>query len=307
MQTNQKIDTPHGLRLTHRLLQGYYRVPLDAALNVGPDSGEVQGAHFSHDRLFKLARTLETEVVAIGGQAVDYVRLRDSAAYTEFRTASQQLHNFDPGTLNELDQQLAFWVNLYNVLILDAVIQFEVHASVQEINGFFWKAAYSIGGQRYSAHDIEHGILRANRPHPAIPGAHFGPRDPRQAHSLAQLDPRIHFALNCASKSCPPISIYASDAIEDQLNLAAQSFINHGGVEVDIDKGEIRLSKIFQWYASDFGATFMALSSKQPLLDFVAPYLAVEDHRHFVLQDDPHVNFLPYDWHLNSLNGFSPE
>ena len=63
---------------------------------------------------------------------------------------------------------------------------------------------------------LGYGILRANASHPAIPGRHFGLRDPRRKYSLDRLDPRMHFALVCAARSCPPIAVYDAANIDEQ-------------------------------------------------------------------------------------------
>ena len=175
--------------------------------------------------------------------------------------------------------------------------------SVQEIKGFFWRAAYNIGGLRYSAHDIEHGILRANAAHPAIPSAHFGPRDPRRHYSLTKLDARVHFTLVCAARSCPPIAEYDADQIADQLELATRAFVNGGGVSIQPQAKVIWLSKIFQWYAPDFGAPLLGLGSRQPLLNFAAPYLDGVISQSVLWAGGWRVRFRPYDWRLNGSVG----
>ncbi len=72
---------------------------------------------------------------------------------------------------------------------------------------------------------------------------------------MEQLDPRIHFALVCAALSCPPINVYDEATIDQQLDLAAQNFINGGEFAVDLEHKRIVMSKIFQWYAPDFGGS----------------------------------------------------
>jgi Protein of unknown function, DUF547 len=181
------------------------------------------------------------------------------------------------------------------------VVQWRVTRSVQEVPGYFWRAAYNIGGLRYSANDIENGILRANAPHPAIPGGPFGPSDPRPEVSLARLDPRVHFALVCASGSCPPVGVYSPDRIDEQLDQATSSFIRGGGFEVDSVRGRIRLSRLFQWYAGDFGAKWLAMGDKKPLLRFIAGYLDPVEARLVLARRQWAVSFTTYDWSLYGL------
>ncbi len=227
--------------------------------------------------------------------AVDYAQLRDSQAYADHQDCAARLAAFDPGELLSREERTAFWINLYNALLIDAVIGYGVAESVRELSGFFWRAAYRIGGERYSANDIEHGILRGNCGHPAIPGPHFGPTDPRRTHVIEPVDPRIHFALNCASRSCPPISIYDADRLDQQLDLAARSFVNRGGVQVDPESRRVSLSRIFFWYGRDFGGA-------RGSLDFIVPYLDEGLAKTFLgdSRDGLKVDYQAYDWTLNA-------
>ena len=228
------------MRTIHRLLHRYYDIPLDFVLNRGPADAARSPAASSPALaadLYRLVNQLKAETFDLSRGSVDYDRVRVSDTYAAYRLCAQQLQTFDLRALTLREEQLAFWINLYNALMVDAVIGFHVARSVTDVRGFFWRAAYTIGGWRFNANDIEHGVLRANAPHPAIPGAHFAARDPRRGFSLANHDPRIHFALNCASQSCPPISFYASEQIDRQLDLAARSFINGGGAEIDRVRG----------------------------------------------------------------------
>lgn len=234
------------------------------------------------------------------GQHVDYAALRRSAAYVTYRTElTPQLRQIDLRSLVTRGEQLAFWINLYHGLIIDAAITFGVRQSVQEVRGgivaFFRRAAYNVGGYRFSANDIEHGILRANRPHWAIPGPQLGPGDPRLAWRISPLDPRIHCALNCASRSCPPIGVYEAGRIETQLDLAAASFVA-GTVRVEPAANTVHLSRICKWYARDFGA-----AGRRSVLDFVLRYLPAGRDQAWLAAHGltARVVYLPYDWRLN--------
>jgi hypothetical protein len=259
------------MRLIHRLILRRYGIPSDFALNHGP---QLASSEAVLDELNRGLVALKSEAFDDAGR-VDHNRLRGNPAYANYRYCAARLQGFDPATLSDDGERLAFWINLYNALIIDAVIHFGIRRSVQELPGFFWRAAYEVGGNRYASTDIEYGILRANRGHPAIPGPHFGPRDPRRAHSLTRLDPRIHFALVCAARSCPPIAVYKGSEIDPQLALAARAFIR-GGVEVDRERGAVCLSQIFQWYAPDFGGRPMGFGNRTPLLQYVGPHLEDE-------------------------------
>lgn len=289
------------IRWIHRLILWYHGIPFDSVLNGEALSGRSDGAADLGGELHQLVKELKAE--AISQQAVDYARLQESAAYEEYRRCAGLLRHFDPDSLGSVEARLAFWINLYNALIIDAVIALGVRESVEEVPGFFWRAAYAVGGYRFSAMDIEHGVLRANAAHPAIPGPQFGGRDPRRRFALADLDPRVHFTLVCAARSCPPISAYSPDQVDEQLNLAARAFIDGGGVVVSREENTLRMSRIFQWYAPDFGAWPLALGSRQALREFAGPYLRDPDDRAFVREEGPAVRFQDYDWSLNALPG----
>jgi len=288
------------MRLIHRLLLLQYGISQDFVLNSGPEPDSMTASAPVAADLRRIVKALKTEAYDPERGRVDYARLSASPTYAEYGQCARRLQSFDPAALGSREERLAFWINLYNALIVDAVIQFEVKRSVNEMPGFFWRAAYHIGGQRYCSFDIEYGVLRANAPHPAIPGPHFGAGDPRRRHSLERLDPRIHFALVCAARSCPPIGVYEAERIDAQLDMAAQAFINSGGVEINRAAGEVRLSRIFQWYAPDLGGHPFAVGSKRPLLGFIAAYLSNEADREYLLRGKPAIRFQPYDWSLNN-------
>ncbi len=288
-----------AMRLIHRLILLRYGIPPDFVLNDGPEPPGATPSEPVAADLRRIVNAMKDVAYDLERGRVAYTRLRASPVYAEYRQCARRLQSFDPASLLSREERLAFWINLYNALVVDAVIRFGVQRSVNEAPGFFWRAAYGVGGLRYCTFDIEYGILRANASHPAIPGAHFAPRDPRRHTSLERLDPRIHFALVCAARSCPPIAVYEAERLDAQLELAARSFVNNGNVEVDREQGEVRLSRIFQWYAPDFGGQPLGLGDRSPLLKYVAKYLANEDDREYVLRGRSKVRFAAYDWSLN--------
>jgi len=242
---------------------------------------------------------------AANGDQLDYRSLSKSQEYGEYRALAAALREIDPAELGHTHEQMAFWINLYNGLIIDGVVRWRICRSVQEFPGFFWRAAYNVGGHRFSASDIEHGILRANAAYPAWPMPMFGQSDPRRRFALAQRDPRVHFALVCASRSCPSISAYRPSGLDDQLTLAAQAFVRGGGVELVPDDRLVRLSRIFQWYAPDFGARWMAIGDKSRLLEFILPYLTPENAA-LLEAHSWKVSFMHYDWSLNGEWSHNP-
>lgn len=127
---------------------------------------------------------LRSEAIDPLTRQVDYARLRDSVAYREYRSLTAQWPTFALDHLTTREEKLAFWLNLYNTLIIDGIIHFGIRKTIREDAGFFRRVAYNVGGFRLSADDIEHGILRANAGHPVIPGPQFGKLDPRRRFAL---------------------------------------------------------------------------------------------------------------------------
>lgn len=233
------------------------------------------------------------------GAHVDYAALRDHPAYLEFRKKlSPSLRSFNPASLTSEAERMAFWINLYHVLVLDAVISFGVKRSVGEgwlgLMAFFRKAAYNVGGQRLSLNDIEHGILRGNAGHPLAPGPHFTSYDLRRAWMIQNPDPRIHFALNCASHSCPPIRIYSAENLNSQLDLATRSFVD-ADVKLNPARQVLVVSSIFRWYGGDFGG-------REGVISFLIDHLPYNGIRAWlgVHRDDLRLQYEPYDWSLNN-------
>jgi Protein of unknown function, DUF547 len=143
-------------------------------------------------------------------------------------------------TALKADEQRAFWINLYNALTIDVVLDRYPVASIKEISlggSFFgsgpWaKALVTVEGRKLSLDNVEHDILRK-----------------------VWSDPRIHYAVNCASIGCPNLMTKAFTAanLDRMLTQGARDYINHPrGVRVSA-KG-VTLSRIYNWYRRDFGA-----------------------------------------------------
>ncbi len=283
-----------------RALDRLLRVRLDDVLNATPAPAVGRDAPGVAVDLKRAVNDLVALAGNLSGDRFDYARLGDSPAYQEYRTTcAASLRTLDLTTLTSREARLAFWINVYNALVIDAVIAFNVRRSVTEGRlgylAFFRRAAYVVGGYRLSCDDIEHGILRANRGHPFIPGPQFGPADPRLALATRPPDVRLHFALNCASRSCPPISAYEAERIDRQLDLAARSFVA-GDVEIEPSRGVVRVSRIFRWFAKDFGG-------REGVLAVLRQYLPDGERRAWLAAQGGGIRltYRPYDWRLNAL------
>lgn len=285
------------LTLAQRAIHLIHRIDPDHALNSTP---------MPPDPVAALAAQLTDALVAIKTlfyhhHTFDYAGLQASVEYQACRALLTELQRFDPISLTTADARRAFWINLYNVLIINAAVAFGVRTSALEVGGFFSRAAYGVNGYRFSANDIEHGVLRGNAGHPLIPGPQFRRGDPRLKVVLP-LDPRIHFALNCAAISCPPIAAYAAGQLDQQLDRAARAFINNGGAVLGPQQRTLSLSRIFYWYADDFAGKRLGSSRKAALLGYVARYLEDANHKQALLEAPGgfRITYQKYHWALNT-------
>ena len=275
--------------------------PPGAALNTSapPDRIGFVPANLAGE-LKRCMSSIQSEAITGDGSRVDYQMIRASQSYVEYRALTNLLSGFDLRTLESRADKLAFWINLYNSLVIDAVIQEDVKVSVTEswlgILGFFQKSAYWVNGLRFSLADIEHGILRQNRGIPYFPGAQFATSDYRKNFVIDPMDLRIHFALNCASLSCPPIQFYSPEDLDMQLDLAASNFINQD-LEIGKKEKHITISRIFSWYRQDFGGNHRILNYlSNHLKDPVLSSWFKEN------LDEIKIRFQPYDWTLNRMS-----
>ncbi|RMG88194.1 MAG: DUF547 domain-containing protein [Bacteroidetes bacterium] len=196
-----------------------------------------------------------------------FARERDSLRlYLE--TLSQNPPDPDRWPENE---QLAYWINAYNAFTVELILTHYPVKSIKDIAGKIpminspWDLKFfKIGGVDFDLNTIEHEILR------------------KQFQ-----EPRIHFAINCASKSCPNLlnEAYLADRLEAQLQRQAIRFVNDS-TKNQIAGDEARLSPIFNWFAKDF-------TQNGTLTDFINRFAKQP------LSPKTKIRFLGYDWNLN--------
>ncbi len=268
--------------------------PSPVILNAG-DPSEV-----SLDQPIDIALTLamadlKARFIEVEKGVVHYKAIRGSEEYKTYKNLTKRLQLFDLHSLQERNQRLAFWINIYNTAVIHGVIELGLEKSVKEFSGFFDRVMYEMGGFRFSLNQMEHGILRGNRRHPYGLLKPFRRKDPRLEFAILPLDPRIHFALVCGARSCPPIGFYEAEQIDFQLQLAAQSFINSPQVRILPEERTVYISKIFKWYQIDFG------ESDSALIDLLLKFLDQGEQKTFLQEnrDSIRIKYQPYDWNLN--------
>ena len=167
------------------------------------------------------------------GRAVDYEGLARSVEFAAYVRDSSELRGVDLTPLTR-DEKIAFFVNVYNALIVHATAVKGAPKNVVERSKFFGRIKYEIGGVAFSCDDMEHGVLRGNAPSPGsilsllglgcLAGGTFKKTDPRADLAVEPVDPRIHFALVCGAKSCPPIRLYSAANLEEGLQVSSTTF-----------------------------------------------------------------------------------
>ncbi len=173
------------------------------------------------------------------------------------------LSNYPPREGASKNYKLAYWINAYNSLTIKLILENYPLKSIKEIKSPWNSKCFRTRETEYSLGDIEHQILRKMD------------------------DPRIHFAINCASVSCPKLlnTAFQEKQLETQLIQATRSFLLDSTKNI-LSKNKLNLSKIFFWFEKDFG-------SKEERLGFIEKYSNLEFN-------NPKINYLDYDWMLNT-------
>ena len=230
-----------------------------------------QAADFDHSQFDQILKTY----VDTQGR-VDYNGI---AADNTFREYMRSLENAKADSLSG-DGQFAFWINAYNAVTIDKVIKWKPKKSVRETfvpgvwtgTKFFTSRQHTVAGQRLSQDDIEHEILRKRFQ-----------------------DPRIHFAIVCASTGCPPLPqfAYTAENVQNKLADETRKYLNSKrGLQIDYVENTMMLSKLFDWFAGDFE------SKSGSVTNFIKPYL---DEKAMAFIDRmPKMSYLGYDWALDA-------
>ena len=210
---------------------------------------------------------------------VNYKAWKESANGTQaLDSYLASLSSANPQQQANRENQLAFWINAYNALTVKGILREYPTTSIRnhtsETGGYnLWKNLFlPVGSSHYSLDNIEHKILRKMN------------------------EPRIHFAIVCASHSCPRLlnKAYVGANLENQLATNTQVFFgNPENFQYDQRSGSFRLSEIIQWFGSDFGA------DQGAQLRYLSNYLPTQEARAAAQQGSGGVSFLGYSWALN--------
>ncbi len=198
----------------------------------------------------------------VSDNLVDYTSWhRDQKELNEY---IHQLSSNHPRETWSRNAKLAYWINAYNAFTVKLILDHYPVKSIMDIHGGKpWDVIWiQIGNKKYSLNQIEHEIIRPE----------FG-------------EPRIHFAVNCAALSCPPLgrTAFTEKNIENLLDKQTREFIGNKQMNT-IGKNKLEISQIFEWYREDFTS----------LISFIQKYSSIS------IDPGAIIHFKEYDWALNS-------
>lgn len=160
-------------------------------------------------------------------------------------------------------EKLAFWINAYNAMTIDLILRHYPIISIKDIKDPWEQRYWKLGDKWYNLEEIEHQILRKMN------------------------EPRIHFAIVCASYSCPKLlnETYKAETLENQLTEVTEEFLNDKKRN-NISQNRLELSKIFQWFSKDF-------KQDGNIIDFINQYSQIQ------ISEKAKIIYMDYNWGLN--------
>ncbi len=205
---------------------------------------------------------LLTEYVSTSGEVNYRGMLKEKE---KLQTYLDYLAQHPPADTWSTHEIMAYYINLYNAATLQLILANYPLRSIKDIGSPWDKKFIKVGDKTYSLNDIEHKKLRKMN------------------------DPRIHFAIVCASVSCPKLQNKAFTAFEldDQLNLATKEFLNDSSKN-QLSQNKIKISKIFKWFTNDF-------TKNGSVIDFINQYTKV------TISKKAKISYTDYNWDLNGI------
>ncbi len=200
-----------------------------------------------------------------------YVSKKGNVSYDKIKSNKSDLEEViaqfektQPSDKWSKNEKIAYYINAYNVYTLKVVIDNYPTKSIKDISGAWDKKIVPNGSARISLGDLENKILRKMD------------------------EPRIHFAINCASFSCPNLinDAFLPQTLDKQMETATKAFINDK-TKNSISEKEIKISEIFNWYGGDFK------TKKTTLIDYLNKYSVIK------IDNKAKIKFADYNWGLN--------
>jgi len=252
----------------------------------------VSGTHFPPvPSSFDQSHALWTEVLAarVRGDGVEYQKLKADRAKLDEYLASLETVMPEEFAAWKREQRFAFWINAYNAYTIRRVVDAYPIASVQDLadadKKSFWDQEFiplgrlfpEAGDRKLTLNDLENKILR-----PAFK------------------DARVHVALNCASRGCPPLQdqAFVADKLERQLDQRVAKWLsNPAGIRYERDEKRLRVSKIFEWYRDDF------VRDGDSVKSWIGSRAPEAERTWIAAAEDLKIEYLDYSWKLNEAKG----
>ena len=192
---------------------------------------------------------------------VDYASFKSDPTIARYLG---MLESASPAVMSR-NEEMAFWINVYNIYTIKLIIDNNMPKSIKDIGSPWDKKFIKIDGQTYSLNQVENEILRSK----------FN-------------DPRVHFAINCASISCPKLhnTAFTASNVEGELEKLTKEFVNDSAMNY-LSEGSIKISNIFNWYGIDF-------KKEGSVIDWLNKYSNVQ------IDSSAKITYMNYNWNLNN-------
>ncbi|GLT47998.1 hypothetical protein SLA2020_216430 [Shorea laevis] len=247
------------------------------------------------DRLTKLMSAILETYASEDRCHLDYSGISRSEEFRRYVNLARDLQRVNLQLLSP-EETLVFFLNLYNAMVIHAVISIGHPEGILDKRAFFYDFQYVVGGYPYSLSDIQNGILRHNQRSTYSLVKPFANGDKRLEIILPKFSPLIHFGLCNGTRSSPTVRFFTPHGVESELKYAAREFFQRGGIEIDLDKRTVYLTRIIKWYMVDFG-------QEKDILKWVLNYLDATKSGHLthLLGDGSSVAIIyqKYDWSGN--------
>jgi len=237
-----------------------------------------------------MAAQTEADIIDLSQQLLYAARTGDSTIEIRSQLSAVKFDELVNQLKND-EERKAFWLNIYNAFTQTGLK--ENPHWYKNRNKFYKRKFITIAGEKFSLDQVEHGILRRSKVKLAL--GHLNKLFPSAREKklrVDKLDYRIHFALNCGAKSCPPVAFYKTEQLDRQLELATTAYLKTE-VLFNGKDNTLELPAIFSWFRGDF-------NGKKGILKMLRV-------RKFVpVEGKPAIKWKPYDWSL-ALQNYTSE
>ncbi len=252
----------------------------------GCGSAEQAKISTSFDPGYKIYATVLAK--SVNGEAIDYKQLKENRLSLDTVVAQFSALSSEAYARMTTSESMTFWINAYNAITLRSIIDAYPVQSIRDIKGVWKEKQWNVAGRIVTLDEIEHSILRPD-----------------------YKDPRVHFAVNCASVGCPPLLPvpFKPEQLDSQLHEVSAQFVNHlTRNKIDINRATISTTQIFEWFGDDFIALyggdqqFSYLEKKDAaIMNFIYTYANETNANLLSSYEKWSLEYYDYDWSLNDI------